>query len=148
MLHYFAIGYFSYFFYKRYLNGEKKSLYIFLVFVALLEIQLNYLYGLIIIFWLITIHYQLNKNKFSDFLFSNKLALFLGKVSYSAYCIHMIILFATSFVLINIFLINDQVMYSVLLILISTPVTIFTSSITYKFIEVPFMKYAKSIKVR
>ncbi len=80
-------------------------------------------------------------------LLRSQVAKFLGTLSYSIYLIHGIILFAIQ----NSFdyfypILSIHPAFFWLLILISGLLTIVASSITYRFIEYPFIKMIKSQK--
>jgi peptidoglycan/LPS O-acetylase OafA/YrhL len=77
--------------------------------------------------------------------FESKLSLFLGKVSYGFYCVHMISIFVTGYCLLNFFHIDSRWLYCGLLITCSLALAIFCSVLLNKYIELPMIRYAKKI---
>lgn len=81
-------------------------------------------------------------------LFETKTSLFLGKISYGFYCIHMASIFLTGYLLLNILNINSRWTYCVLLISLSLLFAIGLSMLLNKYIEVPMIRYARKITSR
>lgn len=77
--------------------------------------------------------------------FESRLSLFLGKISYGFYCVHMISIFLTGYFLINILHIQSRWAYCCLLIAGSLALALFLSVLLNKYVEVPTIRYAKKI---
>ncbi|HGN8960890.1 TPA: acyltransferase family protein, partial [Klebsiella pneumoniae] len=73
----------------------------------------------------------------------NKFVLFLGKISYSIYLVHMVVLV---FVLHLRYLLNINGIEAYFFVIsVTFLTTIFLSSITYYFVEQPFIKVGKKL---
>jgi peptidoglycan/LPS O-acetylase OafA/YrhL len=77
--------------------------------------------------------------------FESKLSLFLGRISYGFYCVHMISIFLTGYFLLNILHIQSRWAYCCLLISGSLALAIFLAVLLNKYVEVPTIRYAKKI---
>lgn len=80
--------------------------------------------------------------------FESKLSLFLGRISYGFYCVHMISIFLTGYFLLNILHIQSRWVYCCLLISCSLCLAIFLSVLLNKYVEVPTIRYAKKITTK
>ena len=144
LLHLFALGYFTYQFYKIELQQNKKNytikfLSVFLFFLLFFDINL----ALITLLWMATIYFQINPNKVSDLIFQNKIILYIGKISYSLYCIHILILALSVYIVLNIAQVENQNIFRFAVLGLSLPLSLFVSHLTYTYIEVPFINFAK-----
>lgn len=118
----FAIGFVSYFFYKHFhdkLNDLLISvcgLSLTLIFIFVMKIDaIPYVIWTVTFFSIIKFYKSQRKNLLI-YVLDNKIVLLLGRISYSIYMIHMIVL-----------------------------IVFISSLITYKFIETPFIKLGKKI---
>jgi peptidoglycan/LPS O-acetylase OafA/YrhL len=143
MILYFLIGYFSLPLFNKYQSSNDKSIFIFLgissvFFYFFKDLNISF----IILIWALVLYFQKNKNKLTDFIFSSKIPLFLGKISYSVYCIHMIVLFLLTAFLQSIN-IASGFYFCVLLLIGGLFLTLLISNYTYKYIELYFINLAK-----
>lgn len=76
-----------------------------------------------------------SKSWLSQFLFENKIIDYIGKISYSIYLIHVPI----------IILLREYIQNTGLVGLVAITITLFLSSLSYKFIEKPFIKLSKKL---
>ena len=83
---------------------------------------------------------QLNK-KFKQ-LFENRLALFLGKISYSAYLVHMLVIYAVLKIMLPLQIHWNQTLFFIICLLMTIIATAGLSFITYQLIEKPAMKWS------
>jgi peptidoglycan/LPS O-acetylase OafA/YrhL len=80
-------------------------------------------------------------------LLKNKTLKFLGDISYSTYLLHGILLFAVIYIGIGLQKISTYTPWEYcLLIFILTPILVWSSYLGYRFIEKPFIDWAKRIK--
>ena len=151
---FFAAGIVAYMFYKQNQFIDKRKLGIFLLLISVLIYVLKdtvmfkffyltpeYVWALLFISLIVGLGY------YSSRLIVNKISVSLGKRSFSLYLLHPFVigfmmplhakLFKTSYPI--------EVMY-ILVVLLTLIVLIPLSYITYKYIEVPFMNYAKKKK--
>lgn len=140
MIVYFAIGYFSYYLYKK---ENKSSLYIFIITLLLVATKVSIPFFSVCLIWLIVIYAQINKNRFSELIFNNKIMQHIGKISYSMYCVHMIILYIVSSSLVQYLHIDSRWLYGLLCVVLTVLLTTIISTFTYKWIEKPCMDFAK-----
>ncbi|MDO5614596.1 MAG: acyltransferase [Cruoricaptor ignavus] len=149
LVHYFLVGFFSYSFYKQYRDYGDKKLFYFLILVA---IGYFFLYrvnvSIIILLFMMILYFQINQNRIINKIFGSKVPLFLGKISYSVYCTHMIVLYIIGGG-INYLKISDlthgKYLYIVLFLASSMIFTIILSHFTYKYIEEYFIKIGKNL---
>jgi len=143
MIAFFLIGYFSMPLFKKFESSNKKYIFIFLGTIAFIYFFKNWMISCLILIWGIILYFQKYKNSFFDILFGGKIIQFLGKISYSVYCLHMIVLI----VLINILQkleINSILIFSMYVLLGGAFFTILISHFTYRYIELYFIKLAKA----
>ncbi len=142
MLFFFAIGYFS----RQLLKYFPKFLFPFLSIILLVEIYRSPLIDLIPhIVWIVILYLYVSENKWGKIVFANNVILNLGRCSYSFYCIHFLVLIL-SISLVNQFKITDSnIVYTGLLITVGFLLTTLLSNVTYRYIELPFMKLGKGI---
>ncbi|ABG39621.1 acyltransferase 3 [Paraglaciecola sp. T6c] len=73
--------------------------------------------------------------------------LFLGKISYSIYCFHMISLYCVGWFFMVVMPISSHVLYASLVIGLSFPITIGVSFLIYSYVEKYFIKVGKGLGV-
>ncbi len=73
--------------------------------------------------------------------------LFLGKISYSIYCFHMISLYCVGWFFMVVMPITSHVVYASLVIGLSFPITIGASFLIYSYVEKYFIKVGKGLGV-
>lgn len=83
--------------------------------------------------------------KVIDVSVNNKASHWVGKISYSAYCLHMVFLYAIGYFLINILNTKDYHYYVVIILTVPLILTLYFSSLTYKFIEKPAIDFGKKL---
>jgi len=88
-------------------------------------------WGIVILLWAI-----ISSDKIQGIL-SWKPLVFLGKISYSFYLLHLIILLCLTDVLFNL----NQILF----LIVYLSITIIASSVTYRIIELPFNRFGKSL---
>lgn len=71
--------------------------------------------------------------------------LFLGKISYSIYCFHMISLYCVGWFFMVVMPISSHVLYASLVIGLSFPITIGVSFLIYSYVEKYFIKVGKGL---
>lgn len=142
MIQYFLIGFFSYSFYKK--NYLQKLLYPFLLITAIATIYEDYKISIMILLWGVLLYLQ--SNNILQNLFENKYLINLGKISYSLYCIHMIVYYFVFYLLIKINF--DLEKYSFLIIILGSTTSIILSNLTYKYIELPFIKLGRKATIK
>lgn len=140
MIHYFLIGFFSCFFYRKYRETNNKSLFVFLLLTAVALFLIDWRHAVIILLFGSILFLQ--KNRYLSRIFENRYLLHLGKISYSVYCNHMIVYFILLFFLQKMNIKNDYI-FSIITLTIGSIVTIILSNYTYRFIEARFINYAK-----
>lgn len=144
MILYFLIGYFSYPLYKSFAANKNYYLFIYLAIVSILAyFIISSKISMIFVAWMLVLYFQKNKNKISWFFLGSKFSQFLGKISYSVYCLHMIVLYLVAGML-QYFNVENEIYYSILVIAISTILVLILSNYTYKYIELYFIKMGRS----
>ncbi|HED4022120.1 TPA: acyltransferase [Klebsiella pneumoniae] len=144
----FLIGFLSFFVYK---NSEKIAFsqlqYVIILAIILFAFFLRkdaipYIIWCIVLGF-IMIYHKTNQNNFVVRFLDNKFVLFLGKISYSIYLVHMVVLV---FVLHLRYLLNINGIDAYFFVIsVTFLTTIFLSSITYYFVEQPFIKVGKKL---
>lgn len=137
----FMLGSFAYLLFWSEVNGKRVYLLVYLIIALTITITFanyQYLFILSLPFLLLGLHVG---NSFFDKIFGNRWVVFLGEISYSIYMIHF---FSRS--------INGIIYSKLFEVEVNSPVyfinyfiiTIVLSFISYKFIEVPGMKWVRS----
>ncbi|MFB9077907.1 acyltransferase family protein [Flavobacterium procerum] len=142
MIAFFLIGYFSVPLFKKFESSNNKNIFIFLGIIGLLYYFKNWMISCLILIWAITLYFQRNKNIFFDTIFGGRIIQFIGKISYSLYCIHMIVLI----VLINVLQkldIGSDTLYSISVLFGGVIFSLLISHLTYKYIELYFINLGK-----
>lgn len=153
---FFFIGIVSYFLYKYLIVRKKKLRYsfIFLFPITLyvfynLNFNIKYLpYFIWINFFSLLVGFVNNDNKVIKILgyfFHNNFNRFIGKISYSIYLSHFLILIIMQFFIITVFPSLSQKKHFLCLTFLTLFVTIGVSIILYNFIELYFIKKGNKI---
>ncbi len=143
MLFYFAIGYFS----RQVLKYFPKLLFPFLGVILLVEIDKLSLIDLIpYLLWIGILYLYVADHWIGKVVFANKAILNLGRCSYSFYCIHFLVLILSVSLINHFTIIGDKMLHASLLVSLGFFFTIILSNITYRYIELPFMKLGKGNK--
>ncbi|GAA4142031.1 acyltransferase [Sphingobacterium kyonggiense] len=145
MFHFFLIGFFSYPLYKRYVKKGSNHLFIFLFFATIFVSLISYHYLIVMLLWCIVLWMQKSNNKIGDLFFNNKLSLYLGKISYSIYCVHIIVLIILMFFTQRCSL-TDAKLNTTIIVVGGIFISILVSIFTYKYIEEPFIRWGKKNK--
>jgi peptidoglycan/LPS O-acetylase OafA/YrhL len=125
-------------------SEKNKLLYVFLFVLVGIPLTVKGALGALpFAIWAIIIISEVKSVTFLNIIFSSKIASFFGKISYSFYCFHVIFIILSSYLLISVFKISNQNMYAVYLIIGSFLLTTLASYISYKYVELPAMNYAK-----
>jgi peptidoglycan/LPS O-acetylase OafA/YrhL len=120
-------------------NNKKNNLFSLLFFVLILtalliNMSVPYLYNnLIIVIFSSLLIYFYNKSALIDFIFENKFIIYIGNISYSLYLWHLPVIYFI-----------DLYFGSIIKNILSLPVSIILSILTYHFIENKF-RYFKPI---
>lgn len=145
----FSIGYLSFFFYKHVYPKVKiiHTRYIFSIF-ALSSILVLKQDSVACLIWTISFYYILKfQSGYGDGLvnklLSNPRLIFLGKISYSVYMTHMIILYIVFYFVGRYSGIHSYTYLLAPLLVVS--LTIIVSIFTYSFIEKPMIKFGKKL---
>lgn len=77
-------------------------------------------------------------------ILTNRLSLFLGRISYSMYCCHMIFLYVTSYILITNH--TEVALYTPVMLIVPFIFTILISFLSYQYIEKYFTNFGKAKK--
>ncbi len=146
----FFVGYYSFQFFKEYRTGEINfSYYLFRMIVQGAIIMILGMEFISYLIWMIVIVAAIQKNSFIGKLqkqvLENKFSLWLGRVSYSFYCVHMVCIYGVSYLLIITFGVRQHLPYMVLLISISLILTLILSQLLNKFVENPMIKAGKNL---
>ena len=92
------------------------------------------------------ISHKKNGNGFVVNFLNNRLVLFLGKISYSIYLVHMIVLVLVLYLAYYFHIAGIEAYFFV--VSFTMLMTIFLSSVTYYFVEQPFIKLGKKFSNR
>lgn len=76
---------------------------------------------------------------------NSRVSAFLGRISYSLYCLHMVVLFTLSFVLIRVVGVQQELHYTVGLLASALPVTIALSWLVATRLEEPMIAYGRRL---
>jgi peptidoglycan/LPS O-acetylase OafA/YrhL len=76
-------------------------------------------------------------------LLENKVTQYLGRISYSIYLSHILVIAAVQFVLLTAIPTLDQQTHCILLLCLCLPLTLALSDILYRYIEAPGIAYGK-----
>jgi peptidoglycan/LPS O-acetylase OafA/YrhL len=151
----FFVGIFTAYLYVRLKAGEL-SYYVFLGLISLIGVvcSSDVLEAVSILMWVFTI-YSLTSADFSNkkyriFIFScwllkNKVANWLGEISYSFYCLHMFSIYFVAYLLVIVFPVDSHFIYAASLVCGSLFLTLLLSMLSYKYIEKPFMRFGREI---
>lgn len=143
LIHYFLIGFFSYPLFKLYVKENKYYLFYFLLVMAAILGFVHIGISIMIFVFAVLLLLQKLKPKIGDIIFGNKYLLILGNISYSMYCIHMIIYYLVGWFLLKLN-INDPILFSLIFISVGAFGTIFISKLTFKYIEYKFISLGRS----
>ncbi len=135
MIEYFLIGFFAYPLFRN----NQILLVLFLSIISGFFIFKDWMISLMTLVFLILLLLQKKRYKSFNILFENKYLLKVGKISYSIYCIHMIVFYLVIFSLLKL-KIEQNITFAFLTIIFGSTFTILLSNYTYKYIELKFMK--------
>lgn len=142
LIFFFLLGYFS----KQYYNVPK-ILYLIILLPILFFLCIKSQITIILIIWLILIYFQKNKNFIFDLLLENIFIQKIGQISYSIYCIHMVVYYAVIFIILKFGRIElHPVIFSLLTIFIGLLISILLSYFTFSKLEKPFIDIGKKLK--
>jgi peptidoglycan/LPS O-acetylase OafA/YrhL len=80
-----------------------------------------------------------------SWVLTNRVAEFLGAVSYPFYCVHMVVLFALSYALIHLFGVQSREVFATLLIAGSLPICLVASWLLHRFVETPMIEAGRHL---
>lgn len=78
-------------------------------------------------------------------LLANRACRYLGKISYSFYCCHMVAIFLSVYLLLNVFLVTDRLIYMIALISLSSFLSGLFSILLNRLIEEPAIAFGKAL---
>jgi peptidoglycan/LPS O-acetylase OafA/YrhL len=84
-------------------------------------------------------------SKCSEYLFASKFPQFLGKISYSFYCVHMVAIFGSAYAIRGLMPMADKFSYGIALIITSLLVALALSMVLNRCIEMPAIEFGKRI---
>jgi len=121
-----------------------------MIFMTYKTLNNGPLYMIPVIVWYITIISESTNAsywlfKLASYIVNLPAILYIGKISYSAYCLHMIFLYSFGYLFNNILQIQYQIFYALLMLIVPIIFTLFFSGVTYKYIEKPFIKIGKKM---
>lgn len=157
---FFALGGFSYYCWKEIVKNECKSSPRALIFLLMMTISSLILMVMLktvapliwcLVFWVAKYNYFGNDFlvfKIINVFLLNRLSLFMGKISYSIYIIHMIIVYSLLGLIeridVNTFDMTESIWSIFLFTFIVIITTTFVSWLTYKYIERPCIQFGKA----
>ena len=154
----FLFGILSCDLYQKFTQGEiteRKfvidTIYWSLLFAFYKMLRYNALYLLPFLIWNLSLFTLVCKSNFLGKVFflrvlCNNLSLKFGRISYSAYCIHLIPLYFIGYLLVNSFNIQSKLLYSIIMLIVPLFFTIYLSNLMYKYIELPSINFGKRYK--
>lgn len=158
-IEFFFIGIVSYYLYKYLIFSKKKVEYSFVFSLPItlslfyfLNFEIKYLpYFIWINFFCLLIAFANNDNvaiKILGSTFNNNFSRFIGKISYSIYLSHFLILIVIQYIIIISLPSLSQKNHFLLLVLLTLFAAIVLSSVLYKYIELYFIKKGNEISKR
>lgn len=153
-LYMFAIGAYTFAFMKSWQAGElgTRVWLAVMVFDAAAVLALN---GgskfLSVAIWFVTVLAMLQVGgdqpvyKAVNLFFNSRVSAFLGRISYSLYCLHMLVLFTFSFLLIRVVGVQVEWHYTVGLLALALPATIVLSWFVTTLFEEPMIAYGRRL---
>jgi len=159
--HYFIVGMLSYTLYENYAENNR-SHKLFLSLTILLFTFVFFLFGLKkgllstagLIIWVLVFYCEYMSDRFNNKLsrpitvvIRSKAAMYLGKISYSMYCSHMIFLYVCAYVFSTETMLTkiNGLTFTLLMLIIPFCMTLLFSAVTFRFIEKPFIKLGKRL---
>ncbi|TCL02342.1 peptidoglycan/LPS O-acetylase OafA/YrhL [Sodalis ligni] len=145
----FSIGFLSFFFYKDYASKLSASELMCLYFIiSILSLSILKMDAIPMLIWFTTFYFVLlkqneNNNSLVSRLLDSTPILYLGKISYSIYMLHMIVLYFS--MRLSMYCGFSKGMNYFLIPMITIFITIIVSTITYYIIENPMIKFGKKI---
>lgn len=150
---YFLIGIVSFLFYKTDLKKQESNVFnLFMLGVIVASV-----YGNIIpmIIWALTILYIKNNSSYKvgrlqKNVINNKYLQWLGEISYSTYLIHVIIIYLVQIALNKLEITADNLITKKVLLIYCTltviPLTLIFSGLSYKYLELPSIRFGNKFK--
>lgn len=80
-------------------------------------------------------------------LLKNPWLKYIGKISYSLYLFHMLVLMVVGYLMVKLELQNSGAFSHIIVFLTAIPSSIFLAALSYHFIEVPTLKWGRSISI-
>ncbi|REG98262.1 acyltransferase family protein [Flavobacterium aquicola] len=151
---FFFIGGVSYYFYKSFCSVFFKIIFfpISLVLASFLLLNSDFNFKLIpYLTWLVFFSLLLDfsnperQNYISVIagVFSNKIIVYLGKISYSIYLSHLLVIIIIQYIILNFFPVISQKLHLIILSVFSIFFTVFFSYFTHKYIELFYIRKGK-----
>tara|TARA_R110001583_G_scaffold76621_1_gene209446 strand:+ start:9491 stop:10597 length:1107 start_codon:yes stop_codon:yes gene_type:complete len=153
----FLVGIISFKFFEKLKSGKDSVKKFFMKLGSMLCIFAFYQYyhfGILaiipLLIWFLSLTSEITSSK--NFLLkitkainNAKFTLFLGKISYSIYCFHMISLYCFAWLFTAVFPILNHVLFSCLIIVLPFSATVFASSLLNRYVEQPFINLGRKI---
>lgn len=149
----FLFGIFSYKLYRGLREGlisekEYVGTFLFVCCVMIVDrgVLRGWLYSIPIVIWMATLFSEtlsIERFKIVKKLNNSRIALFLGRISYSIYCIHMVVLYVWGYILVVLVGVESYYVYVFLVLILSFSTTMIVSKYMYEYVEAPFIKLAK-----
>lgn len=98
--------------------------------------------------WLLAIFGELQTDAVSAFVnrvLTHPYIVWNGRSSYSFYCLHMVVLYTTAFILLRMLKMDNQLLYAASLLMVSLPITMVLSALSFRWVEQPFMNWGKLV---
>jgi peptidoglycan/LPS O-acetylase OafA/YrhL len=136
--------------------SEGKYIVLFLGCVCAVILYKTYRISVIhmipVLIWCVALFSETMTKQISLFIFfkrftNTKPVLWLGKVSYSLYCSHMIFLYGTGYLLIVVLDVEAQPIYIAIMLILPLILTLIFSTLTFRYIEKPFIIFGKNYRV-
>ncbi|MDF1690581.1 MAG: acyltransferase [Cycloclasticus sp.] len=149
----FLFGIFSYKLYRGFREGsvsekEYVSIFLFVCGVVIVDkaVLRGWLYAIPVLIWMATLFSETltaGRFKIVKKINNSRVALFLGRVSYSIYCIHMVVMYVWGYFLVVVIGVESHYVYAFSVLILSFATTLIASKYLYNFVEAPFIKLAK-----
>ncbi len=159
--HYFIVGMLSYTLYENYAENNRShklflslSILLFTFVFFLLGFNKGLLSTAGLIIWVLVFYCEYVADRFNSKIsvpitavIRSKVAMYLGKISYSMYCSHMIFLYVCAYVFSTEAIITkvDGLFFILSMLIVPFCMTLLFSAMTFRFIEKPFIKLGKRL---
>jgi len=152
-LYLFFVGYVSYRIYKEFLSGDidrKRALLLFSILALVSLVRWKQGFGALGWCCAFVMLYFVSGRAHGvvKWFFTNRLATWLGDLSYAFYCVHMIVLFLCAGLILHVLKVESQNWYAVWMIAASLPISLGASWLLHRLVENPMISAGKTIAYR